>query len=204
MVKIKNTAFLMTLILPAMLIVEQHIPLTIQPSSAIVLKGTSTLHNFECKSTAIQGTIAMDSTMRSFSSIEVTIPVKTILSGNTSMDDNMYEALKEKENPDIKFALMHSDSTKKHNVILPDSTFQLHGTLSIAGKEQPVDLQVKIIKDENGIVTVRGDKKLLMTDYGVKPPTFMLGVLRTGNEVSVEFEVALKGTNSLVHVIQSN
>ena len=99
---------------------------------------------------------------------------------------------------------MHSDSALKQTVILPDSTIQLRGTLAIAGKEQLIDLPVKIIKNDNGIVTVRGNKKLLMTDYGIKPPTFMLGVLKTGNEVSVEFEVALKGTNSLVHNIPSN
>jgi len=201
--KLKDTAFLTMLILPA-IFVEQNIPMSIQPSNTIILKGTSTLHDYECKSTTLQGVVEMDTLMKSFTNIGITIPIKTILSGNTSMDDNMYDALKEKEHPEIKFSLMHSDSALKQTVILPDSTIQLRGTLAIAGKEQLIDLPVKIIKNDNGIVTVRGNKKLLMTDYGIKPPTFMLGVLKTGNEVSVEFEVALKGTNSLVHNIPSN
>jgi hypothetical protein len=30
---------------------------------------------------------------------------------------------------------------------------------------------------------------ILMTDYGVKPPTALLGTLRTGNRVLVKFEL---------------
>ena len=65
-------------------------------------------------------------------------------------------------------------------------------------------MQVKVIKNSNGIITVRGKKKLLMTDYGIKPPTFMLGMLKTGNEVSVEFEVGLKNSESLIPSILTN
>ena len=32
---------------------------------------------------------------------------------------------------------------------------------------------------------------LLMSDYGIKPPTMMLGTMRTKNEVLVKFDLAL-------------
>ena len=193
----------MMLFLPAMF-VESNIPMSIQPLNIILLKGTSTLHNYECKSTALQGVIEMDTLLSSFTDIEVTIPVKTILSGNSSMDENMYEALDAEDNPNIIFTLLRSDSTLKQTTKLTDSTIQLRGTLSVAGKKQIIDLPIKVKRGDNGIVTVHGNKILLMSDYGIKPPTFMLGILKTGNEVSVEFDVTLKGTNSLLYNIPAN
>lgn len=175
-----------------------NVPLSIQPSNTIILRGTSTLHDYECKSMTLNGAIEMDTLMRSFTSIEVIIPVKSIHSESSSMDENMYEALKAEKYTDIKFSLFHSDNTRETNSIHSDSTLQLRGTLTIAGKEQLIDLPVKVIKNSNGIITVHGKKKLLMTDYGIKPPTFMFGVLKTGNEVAVEFEVGLKNSESIV------
>jgi polyisoprenoid-binding protein YceI len=120
------------------------------------------------------------------------------------MDENMYEALKAEEYANIKFSLLHSDNTGEANLIHSDSTLQLQGTLTIAGKEQLIDLPIKVIKNKKGIITVRGKKTLFMTDYGIKPPTFMLGILKTGNEVAVEFEVGLKSSESLVPSIPIN
>jgi len=203
MIKLRGYGLSMMLFLPAMF-VESNIPMSIQPLNIILLKGTSTLHNYECKSTALQGVIEMDTLLSSFTDIEVTIPVKTILSGNSSMDENMYEALDAEDNPNIIFTLLRSDSTLKQTTKLTDSTIQLRGTLSVAGKKQIIDLPIKVKRGDNGIVTVHGNKILLMSDYGIKPPTFMLGILKTGNEVSVEFDVTLKGTNSLLYNIPAN
>jgi len=204
MLKLNKIAPLIILSLSVWIWAGTNIPLSIQPSNTIILKGTSTLHDYECKSTILNGVIEIDTLMRSFTSIEVVIPVKSIHSESSSMDDNMYEALKAEKYSDIKFSLLHSETAREVNLIRSDSTLQLRGTLTIAGKEQLIDLPVKIMKNNNDIITVRGTKKLLMTDYGIKPPTFMLGVLKTGNEVAVEFEVCLKRSEPLVPSIPSN
>jgi polyisoprenoid-binding protein YceI len=204
MLKFNSIAPLILLSLSIWIWAGTNVPLSIQPSNTIILKGTSTLHDFECKSTVLNGAVEMDTLMRSFTSIEIIIPVKSIHSESSSMDENMYEALKAEEYANIKFSLLHSDNPGEENSIHSDSTLHLRGTLTIAGKEQLIDLPVKVIKKSNGIITVRGEKILLMTDYGIKPPTFMLGVLKTGNEVVVEFEVGFKSSRSLVPSIPSN
>jgi len=146
----------------------------------------------------------MDTLLKSFKSIEISIPVKSIHSGNSSMDENMYDALKANDNPDIKFSLININNDTKSTLVNQDSIIQLQGKLSIAGKEQMIELPVIVVKDNNGIVTVRGKKKLLMTEYGIEPPTFMLGILKTGNEVSVEFKVDLKSFESQTQLIPTN
>ena len=192
------------LLFPPWLLAGSNIPLSVQSSTSIVLKGTSTLHDYECLSTVLHGVIEMDTLLKSFKSIEISIPVKSIHSGNSSMDENMYDALKANDNPDIKFSLININNDTKSTLVNQDSIIQLQGKLSIAGKEQMIELPVIVVKDNNGIVTVRGKKKLLMTEYGIEPPTFMLGILKTGNEVSVEFKVDLKSFESQTQLIPTN
>ncbi len=199
MLKFKRTAPLIVLSLSVWIWAGTNVRLAIQPANTVILKGTSTFHDFECKSTALKGIIEMDTLMQSFTSAEITIPVKSIHSESSSMDDNMYEALKAEEYTEIKFSLLHSDSTWKARSIRSDSTLQLRGKLTIAGKEQVIDLPVKVIRNKNGIFTVHGDKTLLMTDYDIKPPTFMLGLMKTGNEVVIEFEMSLKSPKSIIY-----
>ena len=37
--------------------------------------------------------------------------------------------------------------------------------------------------------TVTGVKKMKMTDYNVKPPTVMLGTIKTGNDISIAYNL---------------
>jgi len=37
-----------------------------------------------------------------------------------------------------------------------------------------------------------------MTDYNVKPPSFMFGAMKTGNTVTLDFTVVYKNQNGLV------
>jgi polyisoprenoid-binding protein YceI len=169
--------------------------MVVQSPSYLALKGTSTLHDYECKTSSIQGTIEMDPGLDSFTNVEIYIPVKSIHSESSSMDENMYESLKADENPDIRFSLLKADSMGDTKTTRTDSTFKLYGKLTVAGKEKTIDLEVVVQKKGNKIIGVHGSKKLLMTDFGIKPPTFMLGVLRTGNEVTIEFDLQLKDTS---------
>lgn len=42
---------------------------------------------------------------------------------------------------------------------------------------------VKTDRGPDGNAKAAGTQSLLMTDFGIKPPVFMLGTLRTGNKI---------------------
>jgi hypothetical protein len=52
---------------------------------------------------------------------------------------------------------------------------------------------VLVLKTErrDGTLVVKGQLPILMTDYGIKPPTAMLGMLKTDPKVTVSFETIL-------------
>jgi polyisoprenoid-binding protein YceI len=73
--------------------------------------------------------------------------------------------------------------------------------LTISGVEREVTFDLKTeLKDAALIVT--GAVPLVMTDYGIKPPKAMLGMLKTDPKVTVTFEIALATANAAAFIQQ--
>jgi hypothetical protein len=41
----------------------------------------------------------------------------------------------------------------------------------------------------DGKATAQAEQEILMTDFGIEPPSFMFGRLKVGNEVKVKFNL---------------
>jgi polyisoprenoid-binding protein YceI len=67
----------------------------------------------------------------------------------------------------------------------------MEGTLSIAGQDKPVTINATVAR-ENGQIRVRGTKRITMTDWGVRPPSLMLGAMKVNPVATVGFDVVLK------------
>jgi polyisoprenoid-binding protein YceI len=64
------------------------------------------------------------------------------------------------------------------------------GVLKVAGVEREVTLALKTERQDAGLV-VKGELAMLMTDFGITPPTAMLGMLKTDPKVTITFETVL-------------
>ena len=65
-------------------------------------------------------------------------------------------------------------------------------------------LSVEAVARENGQLRVCGSKRLVMTEWGVRPPTLMLGTMKVNPSVTVGFDVVLKlyGMLALVDLVE--
>jgi polyisoprenoid-binding protein YceI len=159
------------------------------PDSRLWLEGDSTLHAYSSSATQVSVDGRFDAPASPQDAMIggavrealLDVPVKALKSGENKLDKKLYEALRAEANPDIRFHMTG------YRLGEPGS---LSGTLSVAGRERPVEIPVSIDRTPDGI-RVRGAYPLLMTDYGVKPPT-MLGLLRTNNKVVIKFDLDLK------------
>jgi polyisoprenoid-binding protein YceI len=61
------------------------------------------------------------------------------------------------------------------------------GKLTIAGVTRDVAFDVQGSRDPHGKYTLIGQAPIKMTHYGIKPPTAMMGTIRTGDDVKVTF-----------------
>jgi polyisoprenoid-binding protein YceI len=202
-IKMKNAAMKTIFsILTLLLLVGKFQPsvastnkLFIQPST-VTVHGTSTLHDFQCSSKIIEGSVVMDSLDTRIISADITIPVKSIHSESSSMDGNMYDAMDADADSEITFSLLQPSVA---DTAATDSLL-VKGVLTIHGVRQTIEMKIHVDR-ANKKVEVEGTKDLLMTDFGIKPPTFMFGTLKAGDKVTITFDLHFKAEqNNLPHV----
>jgi hypothetical protein len=151
--------------------------------------GTSTLHDWEMKSNKgkCEAVLALDNTdkITQLTGLYFEVLTESLKSEHSSMDDNTYKALNAKNYKTINYAVSSATVTQSDAV-----TYQIRtiGKLTIAGatKETDVNAIAKYNAADKSF-TITGSKKIRMTDFGVKPPTMMLGTIKTGNDITVTF-----------------
>ena len=159
------------------------------------LSGTSTLHNWTMEAKAFSGEAQFDFTppngdqLSSIKSLTFTLAVRDLKSGEKGLDKNAYKSLKTGDYKDIYYKLISAKvlSGKGNKYLL-----KTHGNLSIAGVTKEVDMDVYCTVNKDASITCTGSEKLEMTDYKVKPPTFMLGAMKTGDAISLDFRLVYK------------
>jgi len=167
-------------------------PLSLQPGSRVWVEGTSTARSWRCESTRAVGTAAAGTTelaqLASVGSASVTVPVGTLDCRNNTMNGHMRTALKAAEAPELRF---RANSVSVTPTGADEGTVAMQGTLSIAGQDRPVTINGTVAR-ENGQLRVRGSKRITMTEWGVRPPSLMLGAMRVAPVATVGFDVVLK------------
>ena len=151
------------------------------------VNGTSTMHDWEMKSASKTGTANItvtDSKLVDINSIDITLPAESIKSEKTSMDKVAYETLKTDKYKTIKYVLK---SAEKVN----ETTWNLTGTYTIAGvsKEHKTQVKTSVL---NGIVNIAGSDKITFKEFGMKSPTAMLGTIKTGEDLTIKFNLNFK------------
>ncbi|MBB4080864.1 polyisoprenoid-binding protein YceI [Lewinella aquimaris] len=178
--------------LPTIGSAQTRYEITDDTETSIRVLGTSTLHAWEMETNTATGiaefvfTSGKEPTLVSLKQLTFALRVKDLKSNNKGLDKNAYEALQADKYPTIQYQL--SSAT-----VSPEAgTYQLktQGKLTIAGTTKDIQMDVDLIVNENGIVSCAGSYALKMTDYGVTPPSFMLGVMKTGDDLTLEFAVA--------------
>lgn len=181
----------------APLAAQQSTRLQLLPGSTLTVEGTSTMHGFTCKTDKMEAFIDVDPAFRIKQLTEVphpimktrvVIPVKSLKCGEGKMDNNMYETLKADQNPTITYVLSTYTLVEGSTT---ETAFAANteGQLTIVGKDKTISMPIKATKGADGTATATGKYALLMTDFGIKPPKFMFGALRVGNQVTVTFNI---------------
>jgi polyisoprenoid-binding protein YceI len=119
-------------------------------------------------------------------SFELQIPVNTFTSDKDGLTKQMFKAMKADKHPTITFRL----DSYTVEAATGGATVKPTGTLTVAGVERPIDM-VLDVKAQAGMLQVRGTRDLLMTEFGIKPPTMFMGMLKTDDKVTITFELQL-------------
>ena len=121
----------------------------------------------------------------------LTVQVNTISTGSDGRDKDMYKALAADRYPTIYFVIQTVEAPSfplgvaEHT----DTLLTIQGRLSIAGVERVKRFSGRV-RMKQGRLWVRGESRFKMTDFGIKPPQYLL--FRVKDEVGVGFDVLLE------------
>ncbi len=196
-------------ILPAILLLAVSLahaaPVTLTPSrkSRVRLEGDSTLHPYWSEAAAFTATLTVDADSPTASAVaaaaaagkpvtmRVSIPVANLKSEHSGLDKNLRKALSADKNPDIVYALERYEAAP----VKDGQLVGVRGTLTIAGSSQPVVLTATATVTGDAYV-VEGEQQLLMTDYGIKPPTLMMGAVKVANPIVVKYHLEFEAAKA--------
>jgi polyisoprenoid-binding protein YceI len=161
------------------------------------LSGTSTLHKWTMDAKTFSGDATFNFKAAELSSVKAltfALAVADLKGSENGLNKNAYKALKSNQYKDITYKLVSATITSGG---ADKYLIRSHGNLTIAGvtKEIVMDVHFKVNKD--GTITCTGSEKLNMTDYAVKPPTFMLGAMKTGDSITLDFKLTYTKATSI-------
>lgn len=155
-------------------------------ATTTTIKGTSTLHDWEMKSSAgnTQASFKIENgEIKSITSLTFTINAGTLKSNRSGLDKNAYKALKTGKHKNITYSMKSGTVTKNG----ASYTIKTNGTLTVAGTSKPLALTTTATLNADQSISVKGTTKFEMTTYGVTPPTVVMGTIKTGNVITIEY-----------------
>ena len=165
-------------------------------SGTASVSGTSTLHDWtvQARQSAAECGCSGPWTAAppTFQSIRVTIPVNSLKSTEGSgMDNTMYDALKMKASP---IDHLRPDARRPEVRPIP-RTIQNITMMPSASSPLPdtrcaVNLTLDIDSANEDALTIMTQTPLKMTDFGMKPPTAMTGMIKSGDRSNGENHLA--------------
>jgi len=166
---------------------SQQQTLKMQANPELKVSGTSTLHDWEMPSKQASGTmvaIITEGKITEIKSLVVDMPAESIKSGKKGMDKIAYEAMKTDKYKTVKFVL---ESAVKNG-----NKWKITGKFTIAGTTKQAKFEVEEKALQFGVHSIAGVYSLKLTDYGITPPTAMMGTIKTGDAVKISFNVKFK------------
>ncbi|WP_310570014.1 YceI family protein [Gemmatimonas sp.] len=168
--------------------------MTLANGSRLWFDGTSTLRSWTCSADKIESKIDAESGVANAvldgrkvaGTLEVEFPVEKLECKNGTMNEHMRKALVATTYPKITFNLSGYDLTKGTP---PGATVQ--GSLTMNGQSHLIAVPVQFVRAD-GALRVTGKVPVKMTEWGVKPPKLMMGTIKVGEVVTVQFDLLLQ------------
>lgn len=177
----------------------QFIRVMVQPQSKLQIQGKTNVNSFQCYCAPPASVVGFNAESSSetqkihFKKAELTILTKSLDCRHKTMNRDMYQTLKAEHYPTITLSISQ--------VLIPihsiNARWKLTGPiateayLTLAGMKRKIDLLVTISQPFNNVYRFTARKSLLLTDFGLTPPTALMGMVKVKNEVILDIDLYL-------------
>lgn len=173
----------------------QQVRLELADESRMRIEGTSSVNAFDCEADGIEGngSLARDARPGHRSVVaHVYVLVEQFDCGNPRMNADLRDALQAQEHPQIRFQLrdvrlISEDASSGEGAA--HFVLAVEGWVEIAGNARPVALRVEGRRLTDKAYHATGSLPLRMTDFGIDPPTALLGLIKVRDHITVHFDL---------------
>ncbi|MCH8557954.1 MAG: hypothetical protein LAT84_09035 [Balneolia bacterium] len=173
--------------------------------SKLWIEGSSTVHDFNCEAGHIVAyanigqpnveTLEDGTTISNDNgSVTLDIPVYDFDCGRNRMNRDFYGALRAEDHPSINFEYYSSRLITNIGPYCHPFQLKVKGRLSVAGNGQDIEVLVDIEPCEENRFLLTGSKVINMLDFGIEPPSAMMGLIRANEELKVFFSLTAEQT----------
>lgn len=119
--------------------------------------------------------VAFESDGSKITKLNVSVQIKTLKSGDEGLDEKAYDTLKIDRNNVITFKLLEANN----------DAGTIKGVFKVLDKERTETLKPEVLTLDR----VAGSFKVKMTEFGLEVPSVMFGAIRSGDEVTVKYDI---------------
>jgi polyisoprenoid-binding protein YceI len=176
----------------------------VQPQSMLQIQGKTNVNSFQCYCAPPHSVVAFNAESSSetqkinFKKAELTVLTKSLDCRHKIMNRDMYQTLKAEHYPTITLSISQ--------VLIPiqniNARWKLEGPvtteayLTLAGMKRKIDLLVTISQPFSNVYRFTARKNLLLTDFGLTPPTVLMGMVKVKNEIILDIDLYISAYSS--------
>jgi polyisoprenoid-binding protein YceI len=170
----------------------------IDAGSKLTLEGSSNVNKFTCAcndqfpQSTLRFELFEEGKSAKFSNAMLTLRTKSLDCGNAQMNKDMYKTLRADQHPHIKIELTRTQLLEASTLSTSEWTpLKATSALTISGVKKPVVFEVKAKKVGKDRIRLTASREVLMSDYGIEPPTAMLGLIKVNNAIRLNLDLII-------------
>jgi YceI-like domain len=187
----------------AMPLPEKPVAKTIEYSfmkgSTVTINGTTNVKDFSCVSdelfSGLQATFYQDDSIPvlHFNDATLNFNIESLDCGNKGMNHDLFRALKGDKYPAISIQLQNAGIMSGTSFNLSDwQQLKIQVFITLAGVTQPAEIMLKAKKTGNNEFQFIGEHQIIMSQFGITPPTALFGLIHVNDNILVKFNLLIR------------
>ena len=170
--------------------------LIVQKDSKLIINGKTNVNTFHCSIPNYVGndTLVLQEGGRNRKPVFIkgSVALQTSLfdCGMQVMTHDLKNTIKAKEYPNIVITFKSFERLPKYN--MKEEKFKGVMTIFLGGTAKQFDVNCVIEAKPSGLINLSGGRQFLFSDFNLEPPQKMMGMIKTEEELNVNFNLVLR------------
>jgi hypothetical protein len=166
--------------------------LVIHPSSSLSINGKTNINKYRCAIDGYKGSDTLTLTAERgkgayFIKGHVRLDASAFDCAKKIITNDFRETIQSEKYPNIGIRFISFEREPKY--ARTEEQFDGELIITLAQVSVPCKLRCGIVQDEHGLIHLRGKRAFKFSDFGLKPPTKMGGMIKVKEEIEVAFHL---------------